>query len=84
MSDPVPRDKYPWWVRLSIWGLPNRAAVWGFVWLSAALALGSVVYALIAGNPVMFVGLAFVVAALLYWLAIRWVDRHGSWDPKSP
>lgn len=29
--------------------------------------------------PLFFTGALFVYSALAYWLAIRWIDRHGSW-----
>jgi len=79
MTDKVSRDRYPWWVKASLWGLPNRAAVWAFVGLSVLAAVGCAAYAVAAGNSRWYAGLLFLLAALMYWLSIRWVDRHGSW-----
>jgi hypothetical protein len=73
----VPRSRYPWWVKLSLWGVPGRGGVWAFVWLSIALALGCLVYGF--WDRRFFLGVGFLFAALMYWLSIRWVDRHGSW-----
>jgi hypothetical protein len=73
----IPRENYPWWVKLSIWGLPNRAGAWTCVWLSVLLALGCGIYGFWDRRS--FAGLLFLLAGLMYWLAIRWVDRHGSW-----
>lgn len=64
-------------MKLSLWGLPNRAAVGVFVWLSVLLAVACVVYGF--WDSRYFVGLLFLPAALIYWQAIRWVDRNGSW-----
>jgi hypothetical protein len=64
-------------VKLSLWGVPNRAAAWAFVWLSVLLAVACVVYGF--WDSRYFVGILFLLAALGYWLALRWVDHHGSW-----
>lgn len=78
-SDRVPRAEYPWWVALSLWGVPGRAGVWAFFWLSVGLAVGCVVYGL--WDARFFYGAAFLFSALMYGLTIRWVDRYGSWGP---
>ena len=80
MADKIPRQHYPWWVKVSLWGLPNKASVWAFVGLSLLCAAGCVVYAVTAGNPRWYAGLLFLLAAFIYWLSIRWVDQHGSWE----
>jgi hypothetical protein len=77
MAGPVPRASYPWWVKLSMWGVPGRAGLWAFVALSVALAGGCVVYGF--WEKRFFLGIGFLLSALMYWLSIRWVDRHGSW-----
>jgi hypothetical protein len=79
MSDRVPRSEYPWWVKLSMWGVPGRWGLWMFVAISIAVAIGSVVYGVIWDLRYV-VGVLFLFSALIYWLSIRWVDRHGSWD----
>jgi hypothetical protein len=73
----VPRRRYPWWVKVSLWGVPGRAGLWAFVALSVAMAVGCVVYAL--WDRRFYWGAAFLFSALMYWLSIRWIDRHGSW-----
>jgi predicted transporter len=80
MADRIPRQSYPWWVKVSLWGLPNKVSVWAFVCLSLMCAVGCVVYAWTVGNPRWYAGLLFLLAALIYWLSIRWVDSNGSWD----
>jgi hypothetical protein len=71
------RKAWPLWVRLGLWGLKNRFAAWGFVWLSLFLAATSIVVA--DFYPPASAGRLLVFAALWYYLAIRWVDRHGGW-----
>jgi hypothetical protein len=71
------RSNWPVLVRLGLWGLPDRRAAWLFFWLSIAIALGSVAYGFI--KPIFFIGGLIGFAALWYYLAIRWVDKHGSW-----
>jgi hypothetical protein len=81
MAERVPRSSYPWWVKLSMWGVPGRAGLWVFVALSVAAAAGCVAYGFWYTR--FFVGALFVVAALIYWLSIRWIDRYGSWEPDA-
>jgi hypothetical protein len=77
MEPKPPRTSYPLWVQLGLWGLPNRAAVWVCFWLSMACAVAGVAYGFY--KPRAFLGSLFFLAALMYWLTIRWVDRHGRW-----
>jgi hypothetical protein len=75
----VDRSKWPILVQLSLLGLPNRRSAWAFVWLSVAAAIGSVAWGVLV-DPRALVGGAMVLAALAYYGAIRWVDRHGRWS----
>jgi hypothetical protein len=78
MADLSFRRDYPLWVRVSVWGSPSRAAVWLWFWASIVLAAVCGV----AGamwDARFYLGLLWLFAALMYWLAIRWVDRHGRW-----
>jgi hypothetical protein len=77
----VPRSAYPWWVRLSMLGVPGRGGLWAFVAISLICAAGSVAYGF--WDRRFFLGAAFLFSALMYWLSIRWVDRHGSWAPDA-
>ena len=79
MADRIDRDDYPWWVKLSLWGVPGgRAGQWFFVGLSIACALVGILLGF--WDLRFFLGGLFLLSALMYWLTIRWVDRHGSWD----
>jgi hypothetical protein len=74
----VDRSKYPLWVQLGLWGLPTRSSVWAFVVISTLAAVAGSLYGL--RDRRYFVCAGFLVAAYLYWAAIRWVDRHGRWE----
>lgn len=81
-AGPLRRRDYPWWVRVSMWGVPGRAGLWVFVGLSLAVAAGCVVYGFWDRRFFVLSG-GGLLSALLYWLSIRWVDRHGSWSAKA-
>ena len=83
MSRPARQDERPWWVRLLMTGAPSRRTiqVWAVLYLGAAFA--SLLYALWLEDDLTF-GMAFAVVfaalAVAHLLAMRWVDRHGSWS----
>jgi hypothetical protein len=71
------RLERPWWVKMALWGLADRGPASIFGWLSLVFSLACVIYSwwdvrFLAGVP-------FVLAALWYWMAIRWVDKYGKW-----
>jgi hypothetical protein len=80
MGGRVPRDEYPVWVKVGLWGVPGRAGAWAFVAVSVLLAAGLAGYAAVSRDARYYAGLLFLLAALTYWLALRWVDRNGSWE----
>ena len=82
MEKSVPRSKYPWWVKVGISCVPGRAGLWVYVALSVAAAFCSVVYGF-WDQRFFYFGVAFLLAALMYWLSIRWIDRHGTWGDDS-
>ncbi len=68
----------PWWVRLVLWGLATRYSAWGSVWLSVAVGVLCMIYG--SGKRWWLVAaVVWFVAATVYLLAIRWVDRNASW-----
>jgi len=73
-----PSIERPLWVKLGLWAVPNRAFAWAFFWLSITLALVFFVFGY-WGPFFFFLGVLFVLVALWYWLAIRWIDQHGGW-----
>ena len=76
-EDEDERRERPLWVKLGLWGLPNRAAAWAFFWLSIAIAVGCVAYGFVDWR--FFAGGGMVFAALWYYLSIRWVDQNDRW-----
>ena len=74
----VARADYPWWVKVSQLGVPGRNGLWGCVAVSLVIALGCLAYGF--RDPLYFFGVLMAVAALPYWLSIRWIDSHGSWE----
>jgi hypothetical protein len=81
MENRVPRSGYPLWVKLSLWGVPGRRGLWAFVIVSLACGVAALVYGL--RDPRYFPAAIIGVAAVPYWLAIRWVDRHGTWESET-
>lgn len=74
----VARANYPWWVKVSLLGVPGRAGLWAYVAICLAAGLGCIVFGL--RDARFKIGGLFALGALPYWLSIRWIDRYGSWD----
>ncbi len=72
------RSGWPIMVQLGLLGIPSRGMAWAFFWFSFALAIVCIGLGFVDWR--LFLGGGFVFAALWYYLAIRWVDRHGAWD----
>jgi hypothetical protein len=77
MENRVSRKIYPWWVKLSLLGVSSRRGQQAFVILSLACCLGAVVYGF--SDTRYFRASIIGLAAIPYWLTIRWVGRHGTW-----
>jgi hypothetical protein len=70
--DYAPRIARPLWVRVGLWGIPSRFVAFTYLGVSlVATVVVSVLWSLL--------GLLLLLAALWYWLAIRWVDRNDRW-----
>src|SRR5262245_47214822 len=89
MGNESDRRHYPWWVRVSLFGTRGRRDALANFWLFLALVplgLGIGVW-LWSQHPTFRVpALIFIIGSVscaplfvIYWLAIRWVDRHGQW-----
>jgi hypothetical protein len=72
------REERPWWVQVGLWGIHSRATAWAFFWISVGLAVVPTVLFFAVNKGFVLCGL-FGVAALWYWLCIRWADEHGGW-----
>lgn len=72
------RGEWPIMVRLGLWGLPRRWAAWIFFWVSIGISVGCVAYGFVERR--FLIGGVMVLAALWYYLSIRWVDKHASWS----
>jgi hypothetical protein len=79
MSVRFSRRDYPWWVKLSMWGMSDRSGLWVLFALSIFAAVCLTIYGFLV-DPKFLLGMAFYFPAFWYWLTIRWVDRHGSWE----
>jgi hypothetical protein len=79
----VERDQQarPLWVKIGLWGLPNRVLAWAFFWVSIGLGVGLVSYGFVDRRA--FAGGFMFFAALWYYASIRWVDRHGGWSKRN-
>jgi hypothetical protein len=72
------RRKWPLWVRVGLWGVPDRVSAWTYLGISLAVAAVCIAYGFVGRR--FFLGGIMLVAAFHYYLCIRWVDRHGGWD----
>ena len=83
MTERVPPERYPWWVRLSLLGAQSRISQW--FWVGASLLATVILFVFAAGETGIvralfaFAALWGLVAAGLYYFTIRWMDRHGTW-----
>lgn len=78
MAERFDRADYPWWAKVSLFGVSSRRGQWFFVGLSIVSAVACGVYGF--WDPRFFAcSVVFLLSALMYWLTIRWVDRYGSW-----
>ena len=78
MTESIPRSQYPVWVKLSLLGVSGRRGLWTFVVLSLSSAAACAAYGF-RDSRFFYLPVPFALAAALYWSAIRWVDRNGSW-----
>lgn len=74
-KQPVAR---PWWVKLTLWGLPSRASALFCVWLCVGLAIACVFCGFWDWR--FSLGAVSMLGALGYLRAVRWVDKNGGWS----
>ena len=79
----APKVYPPWWVRLSIWGSPNRAWVIGFFWFSIVCAALLLIGGLFLW-PLLLLAPVVAICGLPYLLSVRWMDRYDGWSQRTP
>ena len=67
----------PMWVEFALFGISTRGGVLGCMWLSIGLAVAGVIGGFF--ERVLFLGILFLLAAMWYYLAIRWMDENDGW-----
>jgi hypothetical protein len=73
-----PAVKRPWWVRVTLLGLPSRASAMACVWCLLVLAIAVLNFGR-RDIRLAWIVAPIALAGLGYALAIRWVDTHGGW-----
>jgi hypothetical protein len=67
----------PLWVRIGLWGVPNRPSAWVFFWVCMALAMGFMGFGF--ADPLYAWGGLFIFGSIGYFSVIRWMDKHKQW-----
>ena len=89
MTNRVPREQYPWWVRLTSFmapGATTRRGQWTYFGLSlvaAAVCVAAFFVLNLRQSTAIILGtgaVAFVGSAIWYVVTIRWIDRNGTWQ----
>lgn len=70
-------ENAPLFVRISLLGISSRTGTVAWIWISVIAAIAVSFY---LGSPI---GLALLLAALMYWLALRWMDANDGWETPS-
>ena len=80
MSMTTAPANYPWWVRFSLCGVGGRHGLRFYVALCLALAAALLLLAYLNSDirPLIIAPVS-ALAAVPYWLTIRWIDKNGTW-----
>jgi len=76
----VDRSEWPIMVRLGLMWISKRSSALIWTAIIAAIAIGCIIAGFIIDNVFFFSGVVCVFSALWYYLAIRWVDKHSTWQ----
>jgi hypothetical protein len=83
MTQRVPPERYPWWVKFTLLGSRTRKSQW--FWIGFELVVGAVLVWTAFGESgagrqlyVIAAAWAFVLAGLSI-ATVQWVDRNGEW-----
>lgn len=74
MSNETNRPK---WVKLALWGVPNRIAAWLCFWFTLQIVVSLIIYSF--WEPLFLISIIFIIGPIWYYLAIKWVDKKGKW-----
>lgn len=81
LSEPKSRSPKPWWVEVGLWKINDRNTAWLFLGISVAMAvLPAVVMSVAMGSNRFFISGIFILAAVWYWLCIKWMDDNDGWS----
>ncbi|MFO0937279.1 MAG: hypothetical protein U0798_12275 [Gemmataceae bacterium] len=80
------RREWPYFVRLSLFGVPSRRAAWFYFWLCVGIAvIGTAVgvFGMLFGVPrlsIFTISSIATLGAYPYYYSIRWVDLNSTWN----
>jgi hypothetical protein len=70
----------PDWVELGLWQIRTRSVAMLFCISCIALLIVSATLGVVQDPKYLIVSLGCLSAAVWYWLCIKWVDKHGTWQ----
>jgi hypothetical protein len=68
------KNKYPWWVKVSLFGFSTRKS------MLIMLFITLIINVFLFYNSKYPLAIIFLIANFLYFISIRWVDKHGEWS----
>ena len=78
---PLRYDQFPWWVKLTVKEGTSRRTAW--FWFALSAVFGALGIAFLLLNIGFFAPLIAAIGgpivAVLYLLAIKWMDRNREW-----
>ncbi len=77
----IDRSNWPFMVRIGLWRIQTRSIAWAFVAGSIIIAIACGAYSFV--NPRFLGGTSLFLAALWYYLAIKWVDKNKQWNSSN-
>ena len=83
MMQRVPPEKYPWWVKLTLFGSRTKRSQW--FWIGFEIVVGAALVWAALGETGVGRQLNVIAAAWAFGLAvlsyatILWIDRNGEW-----
>jgi hypothetical protein len=81
----IPPERYPWWVKLTLFGARTRRSQW--FWVGFEIVVGvALVWAAFSetgvGRQLNVIAAAWALGlAVVSYMTIVWIDRNGEWRP---